>query len=313
MFTQFILNLLANSPAVFWVILSVLALIILEAAYLLLIMSSKKRYNQSWSDYVFTKKICAFFIAIGSIIALYIVGIIIEVIVFAWAAILMLIGIIAILGVFIYINTLIARQHSKKETEEEFKERTNYLYNVGEMVVVRDDLEVGERYGEHRFTSRKSEFSGEPVTIQKYYEDGNIKIEESDFIDNWTEEMFETIEDKEERDKKEAAVINSFLKGTRAKQKPRTKFKVGDLITGLKGNPGDYEHLTDRSVCRVLEINEDEGMKVLFLDHKDREEQEEDIGKIYDAPAENFVSLRNATAKRASKKTIKKTKAKKKK
>ena len=300
MFTQFIVSLLANSPVVFWVILSVLSLIILEAAYLILIRSSKKRFNQNWSDYVFTNKLLAFLITIGSIVALYVIGVIIEVIVLSWMIILMLIGVVAILSMFIYINVLIARQHAKKESEEEFKERTNYRFDVGEVVVVRDDLKVGDRYGAWKFTDSNSKFSGDIVTIEKYYDDRTIKLEESN-INNWTEEMFETLEDKEERDKKESSIINSFLEGTRVKQKTRTKFKVGDLITGLKGNPGEYEKLTDRSICRVLEIDEEGDMKVLLLGHKDAEEFEEYMGNIYEAPAENFVSLKIATAKRVSK------------
>ena len=39
----------------------------------------------------------------------------------------------------------------------------------------------------------------------------------------------------------------------------KTKFKVGDLVTGKKGNPGNYQTLYEGCVCRVLEVDyEDE-------------------------------------------------------
>jgi len=72
-------------------------------------------------------------------------------------------------------------------------------------------------------------------------------------------------------------------------KKPSTKFVVGDLITGVKGNPDGYKHLNEGSVCRVLSIDDKGKMSVVLVDHAKFVEHTEQIGKIFKAPARNFV------------------------
>jgi len=76
---------------------------------------------------------------------------------------------------------------------------------------------------------------------------------------------------------------------------PVTKFKVGELITGVRGNPDDYNHLNEGCVCRVVSIDEQERMKVVLVDHKDFNEHNDVIGKVFKAPARNFVKFTRRT------------------
>ena len=86
------------------------------------------------------------------------------------------------------------------------------------------------------------------------------------------------------------------------------KFKVGDLITGVSGNPGNYNHLYEGCVCRVLEIDGNE-MKVILIDHKDKEAHKDNIGETFEeADPENFKLIpkkRPLRAKKPVKKPIK--------
>ena len=71
-----------------------------------------------------------------------------------------------------------------------------------------------------------------------------------------------------------------------------TKFKVGDLIKGVKGNPDNYEHLNEGCLCKVLSIDEEGRMKVVLVDHKKFSEHKDYIGNTFKAPARNFVKAR---------------------
>ena len=46
---------------------------------------------------------------------------------------------------------------------------------------------------------------------------------------------------------------------------PKPKFKVGDLITGVRGNPANYKHLYEGCACRVIEVEGDKAMKVILV------------------------------------------------
>lgn len=78
---------------------------------------------------------------------------------------------------------------------------------------------------------------------------------------------------------------------------PVTKFKVGELITGIRGNPDNYNHLNEGCVCRVVSIDEQERMKVVLVDHKDFEGHSDVIGKVFKAPARNFIKYTRRTKK----------------
>lgn len=74
--------------------------------------------------------------------------------------------------------------------------------------------------------------------------------------------------------------------------KSTKKFKVGDLIQGVKGNPDNYKHLNEGCKCRVLSIDEKGSMKLVLVDHKNFNAHKDVIGNTFKAPARNFVKAR---------------------
>jgi len=75
-------------------------------------------------------------------------------------------------------------------------------------------------------------------------------------------------------------------------RKVRPKFKVGNLITGVSGNPGNYQRLYEGCVCRVLEVRNND-IKVILVDHKDKEAHK--IGTVHTVPAKNFKLIKKPT------------------
>ena len=63
-------------------------------------------------------------------------------------------------------------------------------YNVGDKVIIRRDLEIGERYGSKVFTKNMEQFKGKLVTIKGIgYIDKTYYIKEDDMNFFWTDEM----------------------------------------------------------------------------------------------------------------------------
>ena len=65
-------------------------------------------------------------------------------------------------------------------------------YNIGDIVIVREDLEDGEYYGEVYVTEEMADLAGCAVTITDVFQDGQrIKVRETDRYDYvWKPEMF---------------------------------------------------------------------------------------------------------------------------
>lgn len=63
-----------------------------------------------------------------------------------------------------------------------------HKYNVGDKVIVRNDLVVGEMFGTEGFVKQMEYLKGEEVTIKAVCYDKEYNIEESGYW--WTEEMF---------------------------------------------------------------------------------------------------------------------------
>ena len=112
--------------------------------------------------------------------------------------------------------------------------------------------------------------------------------------------------------KKEEIVENTkCVKAEPKVDEVKIKFKVGDLVTGVKDNPGNYEKLYQGCVCRVLEVDPRyEDLRVKLVNHIDKEAHEEDIGMVRDVPWKYFTLIK---AKRSIKKVVKKKVTKKKK
>lgn len=102
----------------------------------------------------------------------------------------------------------------------------------------------------------------------------------------------------------ESRVRNLEEHGSETKiSKPKTKFKVGDLITGVSGNPGNYKHLYEGCVCRVLNVDDNKAMNVVLIDHIDFNAQTDYIGQTFKAPQRYFTLVKQkADTKKVAKK-----------
>jgi len=98
-----------------------------------------------------------------------------------------------------------------------------------------------------------------------------------------------TFDEKESMSKKNG---NEVSKSNEIK----SKFKVGDIITGVSGNPGDYQTVYEGCVCRVLNIVNNKKIKVILIDHKDKEAH--DLGSIHVVSAKNFKLIKKPTKKK---------------
>jgi len=75
-------------------------------------------------------------------------------------------------------------------------------------------------------------------------------------------------------------------------------FKVGDIVTGRipqtnkYGQNISYDHLYQGCKCRVLSIDRNNSMKVILIDHKDRNAHGDAIGSTFVVPARNFTKVK---------------------
>jgi len=93
--------------------------------------------------------------------------------------------------------------------------------------------------------------------------------------------------------KEEEETTKRSFKSKEDEEYAKTKFKEGDLITGVKGNPGNYRIFYQGCVCRVLKTYpKDEDMRVILVDHVDKEAHETDFGKTRTVPWKNFTLIK---------------------
>lgn len=85
----------------------------------------------------------------------------------------------------------------------------------------------------------------------------------------------------------------------------KPSLKVGDVITGVSGNPDRYEVLYEGCKCRVLSINDEGSMRVILLDHSDKDAHKANIGRTFKAPSRNFVLFKSESTKVNTKKKTK--------
>jgi len=123
-----------------------------------------------------------------------------------------------------------------------------------------------------------------------------IPLDESMFNSKEEKELTTCIEELNEAKKTVKDLKNKDVKSV---------FKVGDEITGVVGNPDEYNVLYEGCVCRVLKVDGDKPMKLILIGHKDKEAHQNKFGKTYTAPARNF-RLINAKKEASNKKPTKK-------
>lgn len=63
-----------------------------------------------------------------------------------------------------------------------------------------------------------------------------------------------------------------------------SKFKVGDYVTGVKGNPEGYQHINEGCVCRISKVLDNLRYEVILLDHYDFNNQKQYLGRTFTVP-----------------------------
>ena len=92
--------------------------------------------------------------------------------------------------------------------------------------------------------------------------------------------------------KKEEETTESSSKPKKEKEDyVKTKFKVGDLVTGKSGNPGNYQIFYPGCVCRVLEVGRRQ-VKLKLVDHIDKDANEDEFGRTNWFPMEEFALIK---------------------
>ena len=80
-------------------------------------------------------------------------------------------------------------------------------FKIGDKVRLRDDLKVGEEYGEVSFSSSMNKLKGKELTIEGMSLKGNYEIEESYFF--LSDEMLEKVDDDVVNDDKKVDDVNT--------------------------------------------------------------------------------------------------------
>lgn len=115
-------------------------------------------------------------------------------------------------------------------------------------------------------------------------------------------------EEKPKNGNGKAKTNGTSKKCVKEEAESQTKFKIGDLVTGVKGNPGGYNKFYEGCICRVLYID-DEEVEVKLVDHMDREAHKDDLGQVSTLPIENMTLIKmRKPAKKKENKVAKKKK-----
>ena len=127
---------------------------------------------------------------------------------------------------------------------------------------------------------------------------GKETNEPEDKISNKAQEIIDSSDEDDDEDEEEDDEDEE-------EEEPVCPFKVGDLVTGVEGNPEGNTHLYEGCVLRVVETNEDEFDGIL-VDHIDKEAHQSCLG-------DRFTSLNVESYKLVPKPKARKRKAVKKK
>lgn len=71
-------------------------------------------------------------------------------------------------------------------------------YKIGDVVEIRDDLQVGEKYGECSFNESMLKFKGITDTIESIDEDGDFYLSDKNNPFAWHKDMLELVEPEKE-------------------------------------------------------------------------------------------------------------------
>lgn len=79
------------------------------------------------------------------------------------------------------------------KNNEKIKEKNDMSYKIGDLVRIKNNLQVGERYGACRFIEPMVKFRGTVDTIEKIDSDGDFYLASEDNAFAWNKDMVELI------------------------------------------------------------------------------------------------------------------------
>ena len=122
-------------------------------------------------------------------------------------------------------------------------------FKVGDKVRLRDDLKVGEEYGEVSFSSSMNKLKGKELTIEGMSLKGNYEIEESYFF--LSDEMLEKVDDVNTDNLLEFALDKfGISKEELEEEYKKNKIKEQEL-EDMKKRCNDFESYCSSNKCCI--------------------------------------------------------------
>ena len=122
-------------------------------------------------------------------------------------------------------------------------------FKIGDKVRLRDDLKVGEEYGEVSFSSSMNKLKGKELTIEGMSLKGNYEIEESYFF--LSDEMLEKVDDDNTDNLLEFALDKfGISKEELEEEYKKNKIKEHDL-EDMKKRCNDFENYCSNNKCCI--------------------------------------------------------------
>ena len=122
-------------------------------------------------------------------------------------------------------------------------------FKIGDKVRLRDDLKVGEEYGEVSFSSSMNKLKGKELTIEGMSLKGNYEIEESYFF--LSDEMLEKVDDDNTDNLLEFALDKfGISKEELEEEYKKNKIKEQEL-EDMKKRCNDFESYCSSNQCCI--------------------------------------------------------------
>ena len=122
-------------------------------------------------------------------------------------------------------------------------------FKIGDKVRLRDDLKVGEKYGEVSFSSSMNKLKGKELTIEGMSLKGNYEIEESYFF--LSDEMLEKVDDDNTDNLLEFALDKfGISKEELEEEYKKNKIKEQEL-EDIKKRCNDFESYCSSNKCCI--------------------------------------------------------------
>ena len=122
-------------------------------------------------------------------------------------------------------------------------------FKIGDKVRLRDDLKVGEEYGEVSFSSSMNKLKGKELTIEGMSLKGNYEIEESYFF--LSDEMLEKVDDDNTDNLLEFALDKlGISKEELEEEYKKNKIKEQEL-EDMKKRCNDFESYCSSNKCCI--------------------------------------------------------------